>query len=180
MPKLQQRRCAVKKLMRCVLIVSAVALLAGPAMAETKIGLGYQGVLPADILSGVSVRGWVNGIGLDVNLFQAAGDLAGTDADALLLEGRAMLTAFSTEQSKFYIGGLFGFGTMDALGTDVDLLTFGGFFGTEFSLTGLPELGFSWEVGYDFVIADAAGADIDANGILVLFGVHYYPEMFNM
>ena len=162
------------------MVVCAIAIMASPAVAEMKIGIGYQGVLPADILSGVSVRAWIDVIGADVNVFQATGDLAGTDADAFIIEGRAMFAIFRTEQSKFYVGGLFGLGTIEAGGADADLLTFGGFFGTEFSLQGLNELGFSWEVGYNFVSADTGGADIDASGILVLFGVHYYPEMLNM
>lgn len=171
----------MKRIVRCVMFLFVLALLAGPATAGTKIGLGYQGVLPADVLSGASVRCWiVDAIGVDVNVLQASADLGGTDADALMLEVRGMYAIFQTEQSKFYAGGLFGMGTVEAAGADADVLEFGGFFGTEFSLSGLPELGFSWEVGYNFITADAGAADIDASGILVLFGVHYYPEIFNM
>lgn len=170
----------MKNAIRCLLVVCAVAVMASPSMAEMKVGLGYQGVLPGDILNGVSARVWMDRIGADVNVFQASGDLAGTDADAFLVEGRGMFSLFESAQSKFFVGGMFGVGTMEAGGADADLVTFGGFFGTEFSLTGLPEIGFAWEVGYNFVSADTGGVDIDASGILVIFGVHYYPEMLNM
>ena len=91
-----------------------------------------------------------------------------------------MFALFEGEQSKFYVGGLFGVGTAEALNQDADLIAFGGFLGTEYSFSGLPEIGFAWEVGYYFVSADAGAADIDANGILVFLGVHYYPEMLNL
>ena len=170
----------MKTLMRCVLVGVVAVMMVGAAQAEMKIGVGYQGLLPGDIMNGVSGRAWMGALGADVNLFQASASIEDEDADALILEGRGMLTLFELQQSKFFVGGLLGVGTMEVGNEDVDLWSFGGFFGTEFYLQGLPELGFAWEVGYNFVNAEADDVEMDFNGVIVILGVHYYPEMLNM
>lgn len=105
------------------------------------------------------------------------------DADIDTIETRLAYVLVQRAHSKFYAGGKIGYTMVsaDLFGgdADVDGLTYGLLFGSEWSLDELPELGFNFDVGYDFrdwEVDAGPGGDVDLNldGINVTFGVHYY------
>ena len=78
-----------------------------------------------------------------------------TDADIWLLDAQVMYAPIVKENSRFYMGLNLGYGQYD-----VDVAGFGDMddsfwmvgplIGAEYCFQGLPELGFNWEVSYDF------------------------------
>ncbi len=166
------------------LCIGAVTLLllaflgSSVATAQTTIGVGYQAMFIGDFLQGASVRGWFdNKWGLEGNVMYASVDAgSGTDADMYFLAGKVMYAPIIRENSQFYVGFGGGFGSIDdnLLGYgDLDTWVAGPLFGAEYRFQGLPDLGFNWEVGYQFANMDASGGDVDLNGITVSLGVHY-------
>jgi hypothetical protein len=152
--------------------------LSSVATAETAISVGYQGMFVSDFLNGASVRAWMdNKWALEGSVLQNSVDAGGAgDADLWFLGGKVLYAPIIKENSQFYVGLAGGWGNLDGslLGTnDVDAWTVGPLFGAEYRFQGLPDLGFNWEVGYQFASFDTGGTDIDLNGIAVSLGVHY-------
>ena len=166
-----------------------------PVEAQHQIGIGYQGIFPGNT-GGVSVRGWLQDkLGWDATLFYttvtAKLDGVEADANAFVLDGRLMYAIVLRENSKFYIGGEFGYGNFDMemdieyLGAHLegDIFIINPMIGSEFFFTDIPELGFNWEVGYKIVSTDietnvaeveSADIDLDIKGCGITLGVHYY------
>jgi len=167
-------------------LVAALAIGVGTASAQ-DVSVGYQGFIGngQNLLSGLSVRGWTDQIGYEGTIFygETTIDFGGgneIDADVWLLNAQVMYAAVVKENSKFYVGLDFGYGQYDidagaGLKTDDGFWMIGPLLGAEYSFQGLPELGFNWEVSYEFVSIenDDANIDIDLSGINVTLGVHY-------
>jgi hypothetical protein len=113
------------------------------------------------------------------------------DANTFVLDARVMYAILLRKNSKFYIGGEFGYGNLDMeidiedIGVRLDgsIFIINPMIGSEFFFTEIPELGFNWEVGYKIVstdiktnIADVEEADVDLDikGLGISIGVHYY------
>ena len=174
----------MKKVNTMVVVVFAIvlSLVANVNAGESKIGFGYQAMILEEeglenILQGVSVRGWIEEIGWEGNIFRNSYDEEhGYEADLWLLTGKAMFATVVHENSKFYVGFELGFGELDVdndVDEDYDVLIFGPLFGAEYNLHGLPELGFHWEVGYKFANFDN-DIEVDIDGVQIALGVHYY------
>jgi hypothetical protein len=164
--------------MGAVTLLLLVSLSSSVATAETTIGVGYEGLFVSEFLHGASVRAWMdNTWALEGNVLQASVD-AGTlaDVDMWFLGGKVLYAPIIRENSQFYVGVGGGWGNLDmGTGGDVDAWVLGPLFGAEYRFQGLPDLGFNWEVGYQFANIDAGGGtDVDINGISVALGVHYY------
>ncbi|MDY6853222.1 MAG: hypothetical protein SWO11_00725 [Thermodesulfobacteriota bacterium] len=174
--------------MRRVSIVTAVVFVITFSLAvivnagENKIGAGCQAVLlegvgVEDILQGGSVRGWVDDICWEGNIYRNSYDEDdGSEGDLWMLTGKAMFATKLNEKSRFYLGVELGFGELDVdngVDEDYDVLTLGPLFGAEYSLQGLPELGFHWEIGYKLTNFNNDD-DFDISGIQIALGVHYY------
>jgi hypothetical protein len=156
------------------------------ATAETTIGVGYQAMFVQEFLQGASARGWFdNKWGLEGNIMYTSmgvnvdgvGEIA--NADMWFLAGKLMYAPVIRENSQFYVGVGGGWGKLEAGITDLesgdlDVWTVGPLFGAEYRFQGLPDMGFNWEVGYQFANLSAEGIDLDLNGITVSLGVHYY------
>ncbi len=160
-----------------VTLLLVAFLSSSVATAETAIGVGYQGIFISDLLHGASVRAWFdNKWAVEGSVLQAsvdAGDLA--DLDMWFMGGKVLYAPIVHENSQFYVGLAGGWGSLDAgdMG-DADAWVLGPLFGAEYRFQGLPNLGFNWEVGYQFASIDADGGDdIDLNGLSVSLGVHY-------
>ncbi len=182
-----------KRFFTCMTVVALMVFVcAMPALAEehnyisNKVGVGYQGMIASDYLNGISVRGWIgNNFGLEGSFFYGGIDAEGnngykiTDSDVSLIEVKAMYAFLVKNNSRFYVGAKGGYGQLDieAFGdkvTDDDLWSCGAFVGSEWNFQGIPELGFNFDVGYNYMNYDDDNVDIDLDGIAVTFGIHYY------
>jgi len=184
-----------KRLLTCVVVVALMAFLAAPALAEdnylsNKVGVGYQGMMADDYLNGISVRGWINdNIGLEGSLFYGgmgieADSFEVADADLMLFEAKAMYAFIVKSNSRFYAGAKFGYGmiNLDAYEEtllDDSLWSLGTFIGAEWNWSEIPELGFNFDVGYNYINyeEDFDGGhelEISLDGIAATFGIHYY------
>ena len=150
-----------------------------------ELSIGYQGLIGTgdNFLSGLSLRGWTDRFGYEGTVFygQADADLgaiADIDADVWLLNAQLMYAIIEKKNSKFYVGADFGYGQYDIEGvidTDDEFWMGGPLVGAQYSFQGLPELGFNWEVSYEFLSVDndEYDADLDLDGINVTAGIHY-------
>lgn len=190
-------------------MVTVVCLCAAPSFAADnyKIGVGYQGVFSGNMMNGLSVRGWVGpktAIGIEGNVFY--GNLKGTGslspypyeaeltADLWMLELKAMYAFLVRQNSRFYAGAKFAYGqySADASFTGMGVVDVNGkvmipgiLVGAEWNFPSLPELGFNFEVGYNYVISNNSGSsplappyeldvDLKMHGINVAGGIKYY------
>ncbi len=174
-------------------------MVAGPALAEDnylsgKVGVGYQGMIAGDLINGISVRGWATpnfglegsfvygGVGVDV----PDGELL--DADMMLFEAKAMYAPIVKANSRFYLGAKAGYGQLDLeifdgneKVLDGDFWEFGAFVGAEWSFPTIPEVGFNFDIGYNYIKYEdnlfdepEAEFEIGIDGIAATFGIHYY------
>jgi len=186
-------------------MVTVICLCAAPSFAADnyKIGVGYQGMFSGNMINGLSARGWFGpntAIGVEGNLFygslDASVDIPGDpsmDADATLwmFEIKAMYAFIVKANSRFYAGGKFAYGQYDAeAGDDVGSYDLDGkvyipgiFVGAEWNFPSLPEMGFNFEVGYNYVKSDLdvgytgsvrPDVDLKLQGINVGLGMKYY------
>jgi len=177
-------------------MVTVICLCAAPSFAadNAKIGVGYQGLIAGNVINGLSVRGWVGpntAIGVEGNVFygNANLDVEGVDTDfnarLWMVEIKAMYAFMVRPNSRFYAGGKFAYGQYN-VEADEDLLDGkmyipGILVGAEWNFPSLPEVGFNFEVGYNYVIdkneiAGGSGPDVDLklHGINVGAGIKYY------
>ncbi|MCU0858432.1 MAG: hypothetical protein MUC65_08540 [Pontiellaceae bacterium] len=140
------------------------------------IGVGYQGILLGELFQGASVRYSPNDAPIMAQLIYArlSADIEGIDIDLDLFETRLAYVLIQRENSKFYVGGKLGYMAADAEGGDLEGFTYGLLFGTEWRFTELPEIGFNFDVGYDFRNLDAEGNDIQLNNVGISLGATYY------
>ncbi|MFP4039507.1 MAG: hypothetical protein ACOCPQ_05430 [Desulfosudaceae bacterium] len=175
-----------KNIRLLVLSFTAVLIFGISAAGAQELSVGYQGLIGSgnNMLSGVSVRTWMDKLGFEGTLFTGTltAESGGSemDADLWLLDGQAMYALVEKDHSKFYVGGELGFGKYDLeeLGYgDGDFAMLSPLMGAEYNFQELPELGFNWEVAYAMIFAEheQSNADIDLymSGINVTLGVHY-------
>jgi len=163
----------------------------GKNFITNKVGVGYQGIFAGSLLSGISVRGWVNNnFGLEGTLCYGNVDVDDNmsgfnmDSDVVLFEAKAMYAPIVKTNSRFYVGAKANYGQLNvnnALGfddEDFNMWGLGGFIGAEWNLREIPELGFNFDVGYTYlnVEDDSDNLDIETelDGTYVAFGIHYY------
>ncbi len=143
---------------------------------DVVIGVGYQGLLLGDLLSGVAVRSKPAPIGWQAELVQGIIDSdALGDVDLLVLKGKGYYTLVENQHSVLYAGASLGYWMGEAGGGDIDGWSFAPLMGAEWSFEELPEIGFNFEVSYEFDMLDAdGGGDINIYGINVTTGIVYY------
>lgn len=184
-----------KRLFTCVVIAALMVFLAAPVLAEDgnsskRIGVGYQGMIANDYLNGISVRGWINDkFGLEGSIFYGGIDVEAdsfevASADLTLLEAKGMYAFIIKSNSRFYAGAKVGYGmiNLDAYEEtllDDSLWSLGTFIGAEWNWSEIPELGFNFDVGYNYIDyeEDFDGGHtlgISLDGIATTFGIHYY------
>jgi len=176
----------MRKIILALILAAAAAMAVQAEEAEESdgpgdIGVGYQGIILGEFFNGASVRYNPDDSPIIAQLIYSrfSGDFEGVvDVDINILQGRLAYVVVENENSELYVGGKLGYvsGEVGGLGPDADFsgLTSGLLFGAEWSFAELPELGFNFDVGYDFSILDIEGTDIDLGGVNVTFGVHYY------
>lgn len=169
---------------------------AGKNFINSKVGIGYQGMVAGSFLNGLSARGWIGDrVGLEGSVFYGTTEIEATnaghtdmdaDADLWMLEVKAMYALVVRDFSKFYIGGKIGYGQVSVSEGGGDLIdgealwTPGVFVGAEWSFPQLPEVGFNFDVGYSAVLFNPTingpneDVDIKMHGVNATFGIHYY------
>lgn len=146
-------------------------------------GVGYQGILLGELFQGASVRFSPDDSPMVAQIIcsRFSGDIDILDADIDTLEARLAYVLIQRTNSKFYVGGKLGYTMVEAGDIEVDGLTYGLLFGSEWNMAELPELGFNFDVGYDFrdweVDVGTDTVDLNLDGINVTFGVHYYTKL---
>jgi len=170
---------------KSILIIMATAvllfILSGSVLAEEKhykTGVGYQGMISAEFLNGISARTWIDdNFGLEGNFFCGSVDVDAPglsfDADLFALEAKAMYAPIVRQNSKFYFGVNLGWEYID-LDENEDIWTMGIFLGSEWNFQGIPELGFNFDIGYRYATYDDDYFEVDLDGIAATFGIHYY------
>ena len=175
-------------------VATVICLCAAPSFAADnyKIGVGYQGLIAGNILNGASVRGWFGpktAIGVEANGFYGAAKISVTgaptdvSADLWLIELKPMYAFIVRDNSRFYAGlkGAYGRYTTST-GTDMTgkFWMGGALVGAEWNFPALPEVGFNFEVGYNYVSdnnsvdGSTTEVDIKLHGINVGAGIKYY------
>ncbi|MEE9913745.1 MAG: porin family protein [Deltaproteobacteria bacterium] len=177
-------------------MVTVICLCAAPSFAADnfKIGVGYQGLIAGNVLNGLSVRGWFGpktAIGVEANGFYGSakisvdGSSSDLSADLWMIELKPMYAFIVRDNSRFY-GGLKGaYGKFNSSASS-DLIDgsfwMGGLLvGAEWNFPVLPEVGFNFEVGYNYISnsndvgsSPSTGVDIKLHGINVGAGIKYY------
>jgi len=183
-----------KSILGYAVVVAMVVLFTSSAFAaeaeKYKIGVGYQGLFFGNMINGLSVRSWLGpntAIGLEGNISygNAELDIDGgpeIDVDLYMLELKAMYAFVVRTNSRFYAGGKFAYGRFDAdldsIDAEANVYVPGVFIGAEWNFPQLPELGFNFEVGYNYAMIDGDDdlddVDINLQGINVGVGIKYY------
>ena len=164
-------------------ILAATAMVIGVQAAEDvktdevgQLGVGYQGQFFSGAnnvgLNALSIRWSPEPIGGQLLIGRKTQEIGGADNSATTLEAKLFYSLIQRKQSQFYVGGKFGllFGETLA-GADAEGTVFGALAGTEWRFSELPEIGFNFELGYDFASEDIVP---DSTGIVVSLGAHYY------
>lgn len=169
----------MKKLL-CValasLMVSAIVHAEETDKAVGNLGVGYQGFfIGGDLVNSLAVRYAPKPFGGQIEIGQMSMDAgAGTDTSLFMLKGKGYYNLIDRENSDFYVGASIAYLMLDQNGAEVDGFSIAPLMGVEYRFQGLPELGINFEVSYELVSLDAAGTDVDFNGISVCTGINYY------
>jgi hypothetical protein len=146
-----------------------------------NIGVGYQGLLLGDLVSGVAVRSTPAPVGFQGELLQGFADLGGgLEVDLWIIKGKAYMALVERENSVLYAGASLGYWNLqaDTIG-DVDGWSIAPLIGAEWNFAELPEIGINFEVSYEITdletdAAGGGGTDIGISGINVTTGIVYY------
>lgn len=166
------------------------AMASTSAMAEPKLGVGFHGLIGGSTLAGAEGRYWMDDqLGAAVNVAYGTVEMdpdgsPSTDTDLTSVGVKGLYALQNNANSRMYAAVELGYFELDdeilTGGSTTDGFSVMPAFGTEFNLSGLPEIGFKWEVGYRYMSAenepDGGGgdADIDLQGINVTLGATYY------
>jgi hypothetical protein len=136
------------------------------------IGVGFNSQLsPRDITS-ISIKYWA---GSKLCLQGMLGFQLTDDVDEFDIGGKALYVIKSEQNMNVYAGGGLGIANIDqdAGGSDT-AFSLSGVLGVEYFFSGLPNLGFSTELGLmflDYDNEDSVGSDADT---FLTAGIHYY------
>lgn len=181
----------MKKLL-CILMILAMGLTIQAAeKVDAGLGFGYQGIYFGNLINAASLRFAPGPVGGQILFGTWNGDLdtnGGPEADMRLwtLQGKLLFTLIEKDYTDFYVGAKIGYSWADisVSGTsnepDISDWTYGLLVGAEWFFAEIPEIGFNFEVAYDFndleydSPAGGPDADIGLDGVNVNLGLHYY------
>ncbi len=152
--------------------------------APGLLGLGYQGSYhDGNVMDQISLRWTPQPIGGQI-LFghMRWNEDSALDEEAWLFQARGLYTLIDRKNSDFYVGGALGWVWWEETGGSVDneedSFLIGALAGVEWRFNEIPELGFNFEVGYNYVTEDEdfGGSSYDSThkGDYVSLGAHYY------
>ncbi len=166
----------------CVAVVMVAAFVVSTANAAEgqmpcKLGLGYQGIMAGELINGASLRMLPAPLGAQLVVGYWEGDIDNAidvDGDLYTVRGKVLYSLVNKELVKFYLGAELGYSEADVDGDDADAWSYGPLMGAEWQFEEIPEIGFNFEVGYQFNDIEIDDTDIDLDGVNVTFGIHYY------
>jgi hypothetical protein len=160
---------------------------------DAGLGFGFQGAYAGNLVNGLSLRMAPGPVGGQILFGTWNGEIdagAGLDAEARLwtIQGKLLFTLIEKDYTDFYAGAKIGYGWVDIdlpsgipIDPDVTTWTYGILAGAEFFFAEIPEMGFNFEVGYDFIdstidpdIPGVSDIDLGLDGIFISLGMHYY------
>ena len=177
----------MKKLL-CIMAALTMVVVIQAEGKETSsepgdLGFGYQGIFYGNNsrMDAASIRWNGNPVVIQGLIGQMNTDV-GIEQDTFVLAVKCLYNLVERENSTFFVGGKGGVAWTDVTapnGTslqETSQLLIGVVAGTEYFFQGLPEIGFNFEVGYDFAFGDDDVSNDNANayGINVTFGANYY------
>jgi len=178
--------------MATVICLCAAPVFAADNFNANKVGVGYQGIMWGSMMNGLSVRGWIGpNIGLEGNVFYGhaavSTDPGGDQGDGSLwmVNAKFMYAFVVRANSKFYGGAQFMYGQAKITPESSDsyinkMYSPGVFAGAEWCFPQLPELGFNFELGYNYLFDTTSrdnhngSTDIKVHGMNLGAGIHYY------
>ena len=172
-----------KKIVFALLVFVPGMALAGGTDNTGQISLGYSGMFTGSFLQGISLRSWASKkAGFEGNMFYAHLGVDNgeeeNDASLYAFTVKGLYAPVVRENSRFYFGleGGYGRGEVDDEDDGLNLLLISPLIGAEYHLSGLPEIGFNWEVGYKWTRASVDGTDgsLDISAVGTTIGAHYY------
>jgi hypothetical protein len=173
----------MRRLVTASAVAAALLLVSGSAGAKDlsgRVGVGYQNTLPGTG-SAISARYWVNqNVGIQGDLGLLFSDPKTGDSSNNFGLGVAGMYAFVNEPNLHLYGtGGLSFGSVAVPGpTGVDDKTAIGLdlgIGTEFFLSGLPNLGLTTEFGLQYVTVSDVGNTLSLGGAdFATLGIRYY------
>lgn len=177
----------MKKLLCIIAAMTMVGALHTVAEETSRepgdLGFGYQGIFYGNNqrVDAASIRWNLSPMAIQGIIGQMNTD-TGTEQDTLVLAIKALYNVIERENSTFYVGGKGGLAWTEIKapnGTmlqDTQQVLLGVVSGTEYFFQGLPEIGFNFEVGYDFAFGDDDATDGNAHafGLNVTLGANYY------
>ena len=192
----------MKKIL-CITLMALMAVAIAHAEGEDEpgnFGLGYQGI----VLNGDSGPGLMNAIALrwapqpiggslSLGQFASTAEVSGGSQEdtttAWALQGKILWTLIDRANSDFYVGGLLGMayyedertGSGNDYKREYASFIFGVLGGVEWRFAELPEIGFNFELGYNFETEEYEdNANVSDNldtlfsGTSVTMGATYY------
>lgn len=134
--------------MRILVLLTALLLSAGPAQAKdlgTRLGIGYNNQFGIDQdLPSLQVRYYPNG---DYGISASLGVDTQEDNSRFGFQAKILKLVFKEDNMNFYTGAGAGIVSREVNGDNDSGFDLSGFFGAEFFLPGLENLGFSFEGG---------------------------------
>ena len=150
-------------------------LAAGNVSAKNLQGrtaLGYSSQLSRNDIDSISIKYWPNS---RLCIQGLLGVMMSDPLDEIDFGGKVLYNIKQEQNMNVYAGGGVGIANVDPDPGDSDTALFvSGILGVEFFLSGLPNLGFSTELGLKFYNSDdfdAVGTDADT---FMEAGIHYY------
>ena len=175
-----------------VLFLAVLIFAATAAQAKdlaNRVGLGYSGEISTNFvndpgigfsaLNGASVKYWINkDMGIQVVLGMNTWREKDKGKYDVAGEAKYLYNLIQEENMNFFVDGAFG-----AMGVGVDTgkdahnyagFTLGAGGGFEWFFSGLPNLGFSAELGLKYTNVDRFSGFGSYGGAFTAFGIHYY------
>jgi len=161
------------KLFTVLLVI--LLLAAGNVSAKNLQGrtaLGYSSQLSTNDIDSISIKYWPNS---RLCIQGLLGVMMSDPLDEIDFGAKLLYNVKEEQNMNVYAGGGAGIANVDPDPGDSDTALFvSGILGVEFFLSGLPNLGFSSELGLKFYSSDnfdAVGFDADT---FLEAGIHYY------
>lgn len=170
----------MKKLLTLVSVIAVAGAISTASASDRtgKIGLGAQASFAGTGFSSSRLGAWSVKYGVAHNIngqFVVGFDFGNKGQNRMAEFGaRLLYDVVEMENSDFYVGLGVGW-NQDKAPADVRVLRMQIPLGFEFSFAGLPEIGFSTEVGlmYDYAKATKTNS-ISSVGAAAVGGIHYY------
>lgn len=160
---------------RIIFILLSLFIISGNAYAKDlggMLGIGYNSQLSAQEINSISAKYWIDD---HMGVQGIFGFISGDDYDELNIGGKFLYKI--KDEDNLHLDAFGALGLTDHDPDDADGytgITLGGGMAMEFFLSGLPNLGFSTEIGFIFTDKDDTSAFGTTSDTFITAGIHYY------